>query len=74
MPALIALLDEGPVALAALAEELLERLAGEIALPAVAGTDNASRHRARRPGTSGGAATRREWTLAELAEKKSISV
>jgi hypothetical protein len=47
VPALIALLDEGPVALVWRAEELLDRLAGELDLPAATGTDEVTRHRAR---------------------------
>jgi hypothetical protein len=47
VPALIALLDDGPVSLAWRAEELLDRLAGEADLPGAAGADEASRHRAR---------------------------
>jgi hypothetical protein len=47
VPALIALLDEAPTALTWRAEELLDRLAGEISVPVAAGNEDASRHRAR---------------------------
>jgi hypothetical protein len=47
VPALIALLDEGPVPLAWQSEEMLGRLAGERDLPGAAGTDPAGRRRAR---------------------------
>jgi hypothetical protein len=47
VPALIALLDEGPTSLAWRAEELLDQIVGELDLPGATGVDDASRHRAR---------------------------